>query len=113
MKQLILIALFVTLGAPTSTQNRRPPARQEPPPAVRREIERITGKKYVEPAPYRGARWEYRVESRGQIITWGDASACGGSDLCLLQTGLTALGAKGWELVAIDPTTAYVFKRRK
>jgi hypothetical protein len=98
------------LTAPVSAQHRRAPT-----PNVRREIERITGRKYNAPAPYRGQRWEYRVEGRAQIEQWGtDSRRCSeGNVKCYLDEGLDALGADGWEFVAVEPPALYVFKRRK
>jgi hypothetical protein len=46
-------------------------------------------------------RWEYRVQTREQILKLGDQD---------LAAGLNKIGAEGWELAAIDKE--YIFKRR-
>jgi hypothetical protein len=64
----------------------------------------ILGVCYVSPLPAAqgktGARWEYRVLTKDQILELGKKD---------LAAGLNKLGTEGWELVAVDGP--YIFKR--
>jgi hypothetical protein len=54
----------------------------------------------AEEKPDLGARWEYRVLTKDQVLDLGKKD---------LAAGLNKLGDEGWELAAVD--AAYIFKR--
>jgi hypothetical protein len=90
METLIAVVVCMTLAQHAPAQQRTPPKR------IREEMAHM-GVKYV---PYRGPKWDYKVESRYQISEWGaESGQCSkGNEPCNFEHGLKSMAMSGGNL---------------
>jgi Bacterial type II/III secretion system short domain len=99
-QMLFVAAMVCLLGLGLTNIGAQGPKKPQPPQPP--DEPKIVKPKFVAPTP---ARWEYRVLSSTKIGELGENN---------LEVGLNALGADGWELVAVEPlkiNSRYIFRR--